>query len=444
MIADYRSRQPGTTVAGHDQSRQIRRAWGTLIAAFTIFSLLCTSLVGAGYWYRGHATIKRAACVEVLKGERAFIRPAYQRNWNAIPLGNSCANRLIEVQEGDSLQTAKGTHLFLTLWNSSTIEVFEDTELEITELRTTQYISRASAATIRQRSGLVRVGMAPGAYERSRVQVVAGATTVLMKEGEGGSGGGSFIVQMTPGADRDDPSLSTVRASVLRGIGTVRVADQSDELRLEADEQTIVPPGGPPGDPTPSRRDLVANGRFEGSDGQFASWTSISTPGEDGPLGKLTTVQDTIDGQPVTALEISRSMSSVDPANTGLRQVLDVNVADLPSLTLSADIKVFEQNIAGGGQLGSEFPIIVRINYYDPSGTIQNRIWGYYVAPPVNGNAPPNSKLVEPGKWESLNVQVRDLVPQPLRIESIEVYASGHGYRARITNVAIVGTEVAK
>ncbi|MFN8516515.1 MAG: hypothetical protein U0841_28830 [Chloroflexia bacterium] len=444
MITDYGSRQPGTTVTGHDQSRQIRRAWGTLITAFTIFSLLCATLAGASYWYRGHATVRRAACVEVLKGERAFIRPAYQRNWNAIPRGNSCVNRLVELHEGDSLQTGEGTHLLLTLWNSSTVEVFEDTELEITELRTTQYISRASTASILQRSGLLRAAMAPGAYERSRMQVVAGDTTVLMKEGEGGSGGGSFIVQVTPGADPDDPSLSTIRASVLRGVGTVRVANQSEELRLEADEQTIIPPGGPPGDPTPSRRDLVANGTFEGSDGHFTSWTSISTPGEDGPFGKLTRVQDTIDGQPVTALEISRSMSSVDPANTGLRQVLDVNVADLPSLTLSADIKVFEQNIAGGGQLGSEFPIIVRINYYDPSGAIQNRIWGYYVAPPVNGSVPPNGKLVEPGKWELLNVDLRLLVPQPLKLESIEIYASGHGYRARITNVAIVGTEVPK
>jgi hypothetical protein len=213
-------------------------------------------------------------------------------------------------------------------------------------------------------------------------------------------------------------------------------------LRLGANEQTIVPPGGSPGDPTPSRRDLVANSRFEGSDGEFAPWVSISTPGAEGPIGKLTTVQESLNGESVTALEISRSMSSVDPANTGLRQVLDVNVAELPSLRLSADIKVFEQNIPGGGQLGSEFPIIVRINYSDPSGAAQNRIWGFYVTPPANGAAPPNGTLVPPGEWYPLNTELRDLVPQPLRIESIEIYASGHGYRARITNVAIVGTEV--
>jgi hypothetical protein len=61
----------------------------------------------------------------------------------------------------------------------------------------------------------------------------------------------------------------------------------------------------------------------------------------------------------------------------------------------------------------------------------------------VDGKAPPNGTLVKPGEWTPFSVQLRDLVPQPVRLESIEVYASGHGYRGRITNVAIVGTEVA-
>ena len=48
---------------------------------------------------------------------------------------------------------------------------------------------------------------------------------------------------------------------------------------------------------------------------------------------------------------------------------------------------------------------------------------------------------VKPGEWAKLQVSLRDLTPQPVRLESIDVYASGHGYRARVTNVAIVGTE---
>lgn len=438
MVAGYGNGQSQSPLTARQQTGQVRRAWGTLLAAFAVFLLLCSVIGGSGYWYRGHATVKHAACVEVVQGDRAFIRPAYQRNWSAIQLATSC----VELHEGDTLQTDKKTQVLLTLWNSTTVAVFEDTEVQLSEARTTQFISRASAVTLRPLKGLLRVAIAPGAYARSRLQVEAGGTTVVMKEGEGASSGGSFIVQVTPGADPTDPGTGTVRASVRRGVAAVRVANQPGELRLAANEQTIVPPGGPPGAPTASRRDLLVNGRFDGSEGRFANWTPISTPGQvDGPFGKLATVQETFKEQEVQALEISRGMSSIDPAITGLRQILDVNVIDFPSVTLSADIKVFEQNVPGGGQLGSEFPIIVRINYYDPSGAIQNRIWGFYVTPAPNGVVPPNGTLVKPGEEVRLEVDLRDLVPQPVRLESIDIYASGHGYRARIANVAIVGPE---
>lgn len=436
--------QPRMVLAGDTQSAQSRRAWRTLLAAFSVFLILCVMLGGAGYWYRGHATAKDFACVEVVEGDRASVRPAYQLNWSAIPSQNSCTNRLLELREGDTLQTGKGTHVLLNMWNSTIVEVFEESEIQIAELRTTQYISRASAVSIRQQRGLLRVAMAPGPYSRSRLQIFVGETTVVMKEGAGESSGGSFIVEVAKNATSDDPAASSVRASVRRGVASVRVAGHAGELRLAANEQTIVPPGGPPGEPTAARRDLLANGRFDEIGGRFPSWTTISTPGQvDGPVGKLALVPDTLDGEPIQALQISRSMSSIDPANTGLRQILDVGIADLPSVILSADIKVFEQNVPGGGQLGSEFPIIVRINYYDLSNTnvLQNRIWGYYVVPAANGVVPPNSTLVPPGEWQPLRIELRDLVPQPARLESIDIYASGHGYRARITNVSIVGTE---
>jgi hypothetical protein len=157
-------------------------------------------------------------------------------------------------------------------------------------------------------------------------------------------------------------------------------------------------------------------------------------------------VPEMLDGQEVPALEISRDLSSTDPANTSVRQMLDVGVAEQSSLSLTADLKVFEQNLPGGGQSGTEFPIIVRINYYDTAGGYNTRTWGFYILPPADGRVPTNSSLVEArlvtaGQWVPLRFDLRGLVPQPVRLESIEVYASGQGYRARITNVAIIGGE---
>lgn len=433
--------------------RQVRRAWLCLASAFLSFLVICGGFGGAGYWYRGHATEKRTVRVEIVQGDRAFVRPAFQRNWSALPTRNATGGSAIELHEGDALQTKNGTLLLLTFWDNSTVQVFEDSELQLTELRSTQYISRASSITMTQTRGISRVALAPGDYHRARFQVLAGDTTVLMKEGDGGAGG-VFVVQVTPSDTSIDNPPVTVRASVRRGVGAVRVANYPDELRLEVNQQTLVLPGQPAGAPTAARRDFVANSQFSpiGANGcdlkdQFAPWTARCTPGQiDGSFGKLTTVRENLDGVEIPALEISRDMSSTDPANTGVKQVLDVGITDQSSISLTADIKVLEQNIPGGGQFGTEFPIIVRINYYDGFGGANTRTWGFYVTPPLNGVLPTNPSLVEaravnPGEWVPLRFELLGLVPQPVRLESIEVYASGQGYRARITNVAIMGAD---
>lgn len=454
MSASSGTGPPIPTRAAVTGQRQIRRAWTFLALAFLVFLLACGGFGGAGYWYRGHATTKRAVRVEVVLGDRAFIRPAYQKNWSAIPPRGTAGAGPVELHEGDSVQTLGGTQVLLTFWDNSLVQVFEGSELQMVELRATRYITRQSSITVRQVRGLSSVAVDQGDYRRSRFQVLADDTTVLAKEEDDGGGGCVFIVQMTSTDVGGDPGPTTVRASVRRGVGGVRVAGHPGELRLAANEQTIVPPGGPAGAPTLARRDFVANGRFEPvgatgceQKGPFAPWVGSCTPGQStNSFGKLSTTTDILDGQQIPVLEITRSASSTDSANTGLRQVLDVGVADQPSLSLTADIKIFEQTVAGGGQLGSEYPIIVRITYYDSSGGFNTRTWGFYILPAVDGASPANAslvaaRLVTPGEWVPLRFDLRGLVPQPVRLESIEIYASGQGYRAWITNVAIIGAE---
>ena len=438
---------------GAARKRQVRRAWLFLALAVIVGLLLTSGAVGAGYWYRGHATERRVASIDVVQGDRAFIRGAQQRNWNAVPrpgvavtpdrqTGQVAPPATLQLHEGETLRTEEGTRVLLRLWDGSTVEVFERTQIAFEELRTTQYISRAKTVSIRQTRGLLRVAIAPGDYNRARFQVVAGEATVLMRESAPGGSGGSFLVEVT--LDQDGESIAQVRASVRRGAGTVSAAGQ--EVQLKANEQTVVPRGAAPAAPTAARRDLVANGSFtpasEDPKWRFAPWEVISTPGQrDGGFGRLSRVRETIDGRPVEALELYRSLDSTDPAVTGLRQRLDVVVADLVSLYLTGDIKVLEQNVLGGGVAGSEFPLIVRISYRDETGAAREAIRGFYVEPDPSGAKPANGQLVAPGEWVNFEVDLRALVPQPVRLDMIEVYASGHGYRARIANVSIVGTE---
>ena len=130
-----------------------------------------------------------------------------------------------------------------------------------------------------------------------------------------------------------------------------------------------IAPGGQRADPRPARRRAgradaarrrSVDARFEPVSGdgaearsRYAPWVSISTPGDgDGPSGSSQLVTDEIDGQQVKALEISRSLSSVDHANTGLRQIARREGHRTTSLQLTADMKVFDQNVPGGGRCG--------------------------------------------------------------------------------------------
>ncbi len=468
MIAGQREGVRGAVAGSVDtapaRARQVRRAWAFLSAAFSVFLLLCFGLAGAGYWYRGHATTERLARVEVVGGgERAFIRPAYQVNWSALPVAprgtdgeadpaSRPAPAPIFLREGDALKTEEGTRVFLTLWDESKVEVFERTQIEITEMRTTQYINRVRAFSLHQKRGLVRVSPAAGDYGRSRFQITADPdpqtgrdrTTVLLRDSGQSAAGGSFLVEVTTGADGE--TTSAVRASVRRGVGAVRVQGYEDEVRLEANQQTIVPAGGAPGPLTAARRDLVVNGRFEPQEGiaqetLFPPWRKVITPGQSGPSGQLKPVADSIGGRPVSALEIARSLDSTDSANTGLRQNIDALVADSPSLVLTAQVKVLAQSLPGGGEAGTEFPIIVRVTYRDQQGRAHDFVRGFYSVPDPSRPGPERGRAVPADTWVPVELDLRDLTPQPVRIDAIEVYASGHGYRARITDVAIVSPD---
>ena len=303
-----------------------------------------------------------------------------------------------------------------------------------------------------QTRGLSRVAVSPGDYRRSRFQVLAGETTVMMREGDGGAGG-VFVVQVTPtDTTVDDPPV-TVRASVRRGIGAVRVASAPDELLLAANQQTIVQPGQAASAPTEARRDFVANSQFgtigaSGCDlrGQFAPWVANCTPGQiDGGFGRSRDRAETLDGQEVPALEISRDLSSTDPANTSVRQMLDVGVAEQSSLSLTADIKVLEQNCRAAGN-GHRIPDHRADQLLRHGRRLQHAHLGFLHPaarrpPGADQPEPRRSAAGDSGPVGAVRFDLRGLVPQPVRLESIEVYASGQGYRARITNVAIIGGE---
>ncbi len=138
------------------------------------------------------------------------------------------------------------------------------------------------------------------------------------------------------------------------------------------------------------------------------------------------------------AVQIKRDQSNQNSAITGIRQVVDRDVSDYRSLTLSADVRVDSHNLSGGGYLSSEYPLIIRVKYRDVNGDEAEYVRGFY-AQNDTSNPTANGELLPRATWipfDSSNL-LASLPIKPFRILSIEIYASGWDYESYISNVRL-------
>ncbi|MCX7680590.1 MAG: FecR family protein [Anaerolineae bacterium] len=202
--------------------------------------------------------------------------------------------------------------------------------------------------------------------------------------------------------------------------------------------------------PLPAARNLVVNSNFALP--LEHGWTSyskdIQIDGE--PGGEV--LQTEMEGRPAVVIE----RRGEGHAETGITQHLGVDVRDFSLLQLHLLLYIDEHNVPVCGYLGSECPIMVRIDYKDYDGTDQQWLQGFYAVPDTAtpGNPPfcvtcgiRNDHIRVPADtWYSYDSE--NLVPQlsqlgraPAQIKSITVYASGHTYRAAVAEIELIGQE---
>jgi hypothetical protein len=128
-------------------------------------------------------------------------------------------------------------------------------------------------------------------------------------------------------------------------------------------------------------------------------------------------------------------------AEESIRQVVNQDVTDYSTIRLDLRFRVFSQSVSGGGDQGSEYPLMVRVNYLDQNGQPALFVHGFYVQ---NANNLPttNGQQVKPGDWIDLNdatgLQLQQLNPKPTVIQSVEIVASGHDFDSEVQKVSLV------
>lgn len=414
---------------------QVRRAWMTLIGATLVFLLIAGGVVAAGVYYYIHATESRSASVDVISGSGALWRSGPNQGWRLINDGT-------QIGEGDQVSTALGTVLWITLFDGSTLEVSENSQVTFDRMRISRFRDRTKEVALTVDSGTVYLSMAPRAnYEYSQFSVNAQDTRVVMSDESGRNEAGTFLVEVvsTGQTGADVPQL--VRAAALRGAVVVEAGDTP--AKLTANQQVIIGPEEQIGEITPAVRQLITNGSFEFG---MAGWSEFHDAGQSGtpdPAGAVVLEPVNLGENETNAVYFIRETAK-QPAQTGIRQTVGQTLRVYSSLELSFDVLIQDHLPYGGGDGLDQFPVIVELNYIDVGG--EERVWrrGYYATADPDRPVPAEiASQIEADKWQRVVFNLQNLAPLPRQISSIVVYASGNSYRSAVANISLTSSEIA-
>jgi hypothetical protein len=135
-------------------------------------------------------------------------------------------------------------------------------------------------------------------------------------------------------------------------------------------------------------------------------------------------------------LFMERLQSGADGTYCGVRQTLDLSLADVQQLILEADLKPEMQTLSGTGHYGGEYPAGIRLRVEDDSYPEGYKLWfvGLYIE---GTNRYDNLFKAPAGEWTYVKQDLTDLFPKTATIRYIQVIGSGWDYRSYADNIGL-------
>ncbi len=397
------------TYSGH-QRDAITTAWVVLIAGFISFLVLVAGAFVAAKNFYETASVPLTSTLSLEQGIVLF------RDTLSSTLMN--AHDQMELREGDELLVGQGSRAFISLSDGSKIQLYSGTQLHLTEMSRSRFHNGFTHTA---------VGLDKGT---ARIQVEKPDTTTFQFLASTPFGyalltPGSFGLQV---ADR--------QARISSRDGSATVYGKAGSAQLQTGEKVLLTKSEITG-PLPEGDQLITNGDFSSG---FAHWTKLDNPEPGRPVepGKRTLSTQKIDGQDAIALSVSRVSPSGTHNETGLTQTINTDVSDYQSLQLSATIRVDEQNLSGGGYMGYEYPVMIRVHYRDANGNQIDWSHGFYYLN-TDHSPTPNGQEVQQGQWVHYSTDLMQAKPKPAQVISIDVLGAGHTYSGMMANVGLVG-----
>lgn len=384
-------------------------AWIVLSSAFALFCVLVLGSALVGKRYYDTATEPRSARLSVESGIVLFR--------DAVSSRQLYAQDGMELREGDELMAGQGVRATVRLFDGSRLSVQPGTTLLLGSMRTGRFHPYSTVdATLKQ--GSMRAVVAPPSSGERVFKVTSPHGTASLYEG-------NFALEVS-----ESESRFAVRS------GSATLAGSGSVVALKAGEKALMTPREIRG-PMPEGDALVKNGEFARG---FADWENltIDEPGRPVEPGERALVPQKIRGRDTIALRVERKSERATHNETGLFQIIDKDVSDYVSLRLNADVRVDDQSLSGGGYMGYEYPVMIRVRYRDATGGQIDWSHGFFAKNP-EGRPTPNGQEVPLGEWVSYDGDLMQVKAKPVHLISIEVLGAGHSFAGMIANVSLIG-----
>lgn len=414
-----------------------RLAWTTLLISFACFVALATAVPLSVSAYIQNATRPLNMSVQVSQG--------------IVSIDYESGARHAVLAEEPMQPVETGARIFTNAMATALLSVYPPASEQLLA-RLQLY---GSSDVYLEQATAPRFGQA-GAAQEMRLSVRHGRLRVVTLEGTQKP----FVLVLTtphstvtirqPGQYSLDVSNEETQVTVQAGEAAVTAAGKT--LPLLADQRSVTQPGSPPVGPLGPERNLIQNGDF---DERWQNWTLYAWTVErpDLPVGKLDILS--VEGEPV--LHVIRE--GVGHADVVVRQVINQDVTDFETLLLELDFRIVNQTLGVCGNVGSECPLTIRLEYDDVNGSSQVWQQGFYAVGESGAEGTPDQCVtctsprfdhykVLLGQFSFFqadliaSLQQQGALP-PSRIKSISLVAAGHSFEVEVLGVALIARELA-
>ena len=397
-----------------------RVAWTILSIAFVTFCSLSIIVPFSLYWYVINATTSFTTEVTSVRGT-VLLDDSGAELSSSLTDGNT-----VSLEESFKVSTDDTSQAILTFFDASSLTMYGNTSIVLLETKEPRFgvSPNPTKIVVELQKGRVRA-----TSSRSREDVNFDILTPYAR------------IELDQGSFSVDVAEEEVQ--ITTRLGQAKIISDKHTAQLEQGERAVVGIETPLAAPLPAAQNLLESSNFSPT---FTDTWEIYNINSFETV--TTTVEVTTFNDSSVLLLRNHGQDNVH-TETGVIQEVNKDVRDFQSLRVFAEVRLIRQSLPGGGQLGSEFPIMLHMAYKDADNNDRDWYHGFYYEPaPENYilyDQPDNSsERIARYIWypyESINLLTTLGPAKPIFIKSIRIYASGWIYESMVANISLLAQE---